>query len=197
MTAKSEEAENVAAFDALYTTNELQKLKILLPCAEPSMQRQLAVYIKYRELQYTMQYSRLHPSQLSGCGVSRGGDPDLRSLCRQLSFYSTPEEIRQLEQLQNMLQTLETMQEMSQTMSVLQELFPDLTVPYDGDAPGASGAQSTEQARTEPFSMMDMMLNMLTPEQRNMYEMFRQTDEKRTPDRESPKSDPENREAMT
>ena len=177
MEARNEEATNVMAFDALYTTNEIQKFKVLLPYIEPSMQKHLAVYIKYMELQYTMKYVRRHPFQISGCSVSSDEKPDLRSLCRQLSLYSSPEEIRQLEQLQNMLQTMETMQEMTQTMSALQEIFPDLSAaPPFGSVPAFSDTEGAGSAQTGPFSMMDMMMNMLTPEQKAMFEMYQQAD---------------------
>lgn len=174
MAAKNEDAANVMAFDALYTTNEIQKLKVLLPYIEPAMQKHLAVYIKYMELQYTMRYVRRHPFQIGGCSVPSDEKPDLHSLCRQLSLYSTPEEIRQLEQLQNMLQTMETMQEMSQTMSALQEIFPDLSAapPFGNDSASPNG-ENAESAQTGSFSMMDMMMNMLTPEQKAMYEKWR------------------------
>ena len=177
MATKNEEATNVMAFDALYTTNQIQKIKVLLPYIEPSMQKHLAVYIKYMELQYTMKYVRRHPSQISGCSISSDDKPDLRSLCRQLSLYSSPEEIRQLEQLQNMFEALETMQEMTQTMSALQEIFPDLSAapPFGSDS-AFSDSEGAESAQTGPFSVMDMMMNMLTPEQRAMYEMFQQSD---------------------
>lgn len=178
MAAKNEEATNVMAFDALYTTNQIQKLKVLLPYIEPSMQKHLAVYIKYMELQYTLNHVRRHPFQISGCSISSGEKPDLRSLCRQLCLYSSPEEIRQLEQMQNMLQTMETMQEMSQTMSALQEIFPDLSAapPFGSDS--ASSDEGDAGAQAGQFSMMDMLMNMLTPEQKAMYEMFQQ----QTPD---------------
>ena len=175
MAAKNEEATNVVAFDALYTTNQIQKFKVLLPYIEPSMQKHLAVYIKYMELQYTMNYVRRHPFQISGCSISSGEKPDIRSLCRQLSLYSSPEEIKQLEQFRNMVQTMETMQEMSQTMSALQEIFPDLSAasPFGSDS-SSSDTGDEESAQTGPFSMMDMLMNMLTPEQKAMYEMFGQ-----------------------
>lgn len=175
MAAKNEDATNVMAFDALYTTNSIQKLKVLLPYIEPSMQKHLAVYIKYMELQYTLSYVHKHPFQISGCSISFDEKPDLRSLCRQLCLYSSPEEIRQLEQMQNMLQTMETMQEMSQTMSALQEIFPDLSAapPFGSDS-ASSTEGNAESAQTGSFSMMDMLMNMLTPEQKSMYEMFQQ-----------------------
>lgn len=186
MAEKNEEAANVMAFDALYTTNQIQKFKVLLPYIEPSMQKHLAVYIKYMELQYTLSYVQRHPFQISGCSISSEDKPDLRALCSQLSLYSSPEEIRQLEQFRNMLQTMETMQEMSRTMSALQEIFPDLSAdsPFGDfsaswdpdDAAADNGDAAAGSGHAAPFSMMDMLTNMLTPEQKAMFEMFQQQD---------------------
>lgn len=175
MADNHEEAANVTAFDALYTTNEIQKLKVLLPYIDPPMQKNLAVYIKYMELQYTMRYVRRHPFQISGCSISTDHKPDLQSLCLQLSLYSSPEEIRQLEQFRNILQTMETFQEMSQTFSALQEIFPDIsaTSPFENNA---SDQDNGESGNAGAFSMMDMLMNMLSPEQKEMFEMFQQKD---------------------
>lgn len=180
MAEKREDASNVMAFDALYTTNQIQKLKVLLPYIEPSMQKHLAVYIKYMELQYTMNYTKRHASTLCGCGLSQPKKPDLRKLCKELSLYSTPEEIRQLEQIQNILQTLETVQEMSQTMSAMQEIFPDMNMdslfenPLSGTGHTGEDAEGSEKQASPGSPMMDMLMHMLTPEQREMYEMFQQ-----------------------
>lgn len=191
MTDRNEDASNVMTFDALYTTNQIQKLKVLLPYIEPSMQKHLAIYIKYLELQYTMDYVRRHPFQLCGCGLSFSEKPDLRKLCKELCLYSTPEEIKQLEQFQNMLKTLETVQEMSQTMSAMQEIFPDMSMeslfdnPFSGNgsfgeddpenthnADGSSASsgsfESAGPAKAAPI--LDMLMNMLSPEQKAMYE---------------------------
>lgn len=175
MADNHEEAANVTAFDALYTTNEIQKLKVLLPYIDPPMQKNLAVYIKYMELQYTMRYVRRHPFQISGCSISTDHKPDLQSLCLQLSLYSSPEEIRQLEQFRNILQTMETFQEMSQTFSALLEIFPDIsaTSPFENNA---SDQDNGESGNAGAFSMMDMLMNMLSPEQKEMFEMFQQKD---------------------
>lgn len=180
MAEKKENASNVMAFDALYTTNQIQKLKVLLPYIEPSMQKHLAVYIKYMELQYTMNFAKRQSAALCGCGLSQPEKPDLKRLCRELCLYSTPEEIRQLEQIQNMLQTLETVQEMSQTMSAMQEIFPDMNMdslfenPLSGSGPGENTADDSEKEASSGSPMMDMLMHMLTPEQREMYEMFQQ-----------------------
>lgn len=168
MADRKEDTSSVMAFDALYTTNQIQKLKVLLPYIEPSMQKHLAVYIKYMEFQYTLTYTKRHPTTLSGCGLSQPEKPDLRKLCTELSVYSSPEEIRQLEQIQNILQTFETVQEMTQTMNAMQEIFPDLSM--DG-LPGQF-SPSSEDGGNSASPMMDMLMNMLTPEQREMFEMF-------------------------
>ncbi|MCM1266381.1 MAG: hypothetical protein NC302_00640 [Bacteroidales bacterium] len=156
MAEKREDADNVMAFDALYTNNQIQKLKVLLPYIEPSMQRHMAVYIKYMELQYTMNLTKRHTATLYGCGLPTSEKPDLQKLCRELSLYSTPEEIRQLEQIRNVLQTMETVQEMTRTMNAMKEIFPDMNMESAGSP------------------TMDMLLQMLTPEQREMYQMFQQ-----------------------
>ena len=180
MAEKKEDASNVMAFDALYTTNQIQKLKVLLPYIEPSMQKHLAVYIKYMELQYTMNLTKRHTSALSGCGLSQPAKPDLKKLCRELCLYSTPEEIRQLEQIQNMLQTLETVQEMTQTMNAMQEIFPDMNMdslfenPLSGSGQTGDDGERPEKAASPGSPMMDMLMHMLTPEQREMYELFQQ-----------------------
>lgn len=171
MAHKNEDADSVMAFDALYTTNQIQKMKVLLPYIDSSMQKHLAIYIKYMELQYTINHVKNHPFQICGCSIPSSQPPDLRKLCQELCLYSSPEEIKQLEQFQNMLQTLETVQEMSQTMAAMQEIFPNMSEGFPFGSSSASSDDDEGQAASQP-SMMDMLMNMLTPEQRNMYEMF-------------------------
>lgn len=178
MAEKSEDASNVMTFDALYTTNQIQKLKVLLPYIEPSMQKHLAIYIKYMEFQYTLNYVKRHPFTLSGCGLSQSQKPDLQKLCKELCLYSTPEEIRQLEQIQNILQTMETVQEMTQTMNAMQEIFPDLSMDGIAGFPDLNFSQTNDDDKPSQTSassvspMLSVIMNMLTPEQREMYEMF-------------------------
>jgi len=131
----------------------------------------LAVYIKYMELQYTMNHVRKHPFQICGCSLPNSKTPDLRKLCQELCLYSSPEEIKQLEQFQNMLQTMETVQEMSQTMAAMQEIFPNMSEAFSFGNDSASSDGEKDQTSSQP-SMMDMLMNMLTPEQKAMYEMF-------------------------
>lgn len=173
MEENRQDTSGVMAFDALYTTNQMQKLKVLLPYIEPSMQKHLAVYIKYQELRYTLRHTREHPFTLCGCGGSQPEKPDFRGLCRELCRYCGPEEIRQLEQLGNLFQTMETMQEMSQTMSAMQELFPGLLGEgMDGLFSSGESASLFGDANSGESPLLSMLMNMLTPKQREMYDMF-------------------------
>ena len=149
-----EESSNVMAFDALYTNNQIQKLKVLLPYIDPVMQKNMAIYIKYMELKYTMDFFKKHPFHIRAAS-KEAEKPDLKKLCRELKPYSTEAEVKQLEQMESMFQTMEMYQEMSQTVNAMQEMFPDLG---NADAPSSS--------------MEDMLMGMLSPEQKAMFEAF-------------------------
>lgn len=152
-----EDSSNVMAFDALYTNNQIQKLKVLLPYIEPSMQKNMAVYIKYMELKYTIDLFRKHPFQI--CAASKNTEkPDIQKLFRELKPYCTEAESKQLEQMESMFQTMEMYQEMSQTMSAMQEMFPDM------------GKQNSDNSSGS--SIESMLMGMLSPEQKAMFEAF-------------------------
>ena len=159
VTIMKDESSNVMAFDALYTNNQIQKLKVLLPYIEPHMQKNMAIYIKYMELKYTMDLFRKHPFHI--CSYNEETvRPDVKKLFHELRPYCTESESRQLEQMESLFQTMEMYQEMSQTMNVMQEMFPNMGMDM-GSSDAASGS-----------SMVDMLMGMLSPEQKEMYEAF-------------------------
>lgn len=149
-----EESSNVMAFDALYTNNQIQKLKVLLPYIDPSMQKNMAIYIKYMELKYTMDLCRKHPFHICSAEQEKK-TPDMKKLCCELKPYCTEAEVRQLEQMESMFQMMEMYQEMSQTMSSMQEMFPDM------------GNENSDNS-----SMENILMNMLSPEQKAMFDAF-------------------------
>jgi hypothetical protein len=53
--------DKVTAFDALFTNSQIQMLKIFMPYFDPSMQKRLAIYIKWMELQYTIRFFHEFP----------------------------------------------------------------------------------------------------------------------------------------
>lgn len=55
-------SSKVVAFDTLFSTNHIQMLKVLLPYADHQTQKTLAVYIKFLELNYTLDFTESTPS---------------------------------------------------------------------------------------------------------------------------------------
>ncbi len=87
-------------FDSLVISDPLYTLKLLLPYTPPSAQRMLAVYIKFQEFRYTLEYF---------WGFPRSGSPD--HLLQDLKPYMTPQERETMEQMEGMLNMMELMQE--------------------------------------------------------------------------------------
>jgi len=110
--------DNVAAFDTLFTTNKIQIMKALLPCFDRSLQKYLAIYIKYLELQYTISYFRNNPCPI--CPQTPQGDEDVQKILLSLLPYCTEAQKQKLQQIQQALSSLETYREMMQMMELLQ-----------------------------------------------------------------------------
>jgi len=51
-----ENVEAILAFDMLYTTNHMKILKLLIPYLESEHQKKLAVFIKWQELMFTLNF---------------------------------------------------------------------------------------------------------------------------------------------
>ncbi len=118
-----EKNDKIQAFDALFTTNHIQIYKLLLPYLAPSLQRQLAVYIKYLELQYTAAYCKHHPF---GC-MPRAYPPDASCLYREIQPYCSYEERQKAEELLRFFSTVKNAEEMAETVRMMKELFPEGT----------------------------------------------------------------------
>lgn len=185
----SNEHNKVIAFDTLFCTNHIQMLKVLLPYMNHQMQKSMAVYIKFLELNYTIDYFRKHPYPLCGC-MQKDDSPDIFKMCSELAPYCTENEKKQLEQIKNIQQGMNMYREMSQAMDMMKDFMPDaasfMSSFGGGDAdfcdgsPGDIGAsennadsdKSGKTGGAGGFDLMNMLMNMLTPEQKQMYEMF-------------------------
>ena len=107
----SNEHNKVIAFDTLFCTNHIQMLKVLLPYMNHQMQKSMAVYIKFLELNYTIDYFRKHPYPLCGC-MQKEDSPDIFKMCSELAPYCTENEKKQLEQIKNIQQGMNMYKEM-------------------------------------------------------------------------------------
>jgi len=169
--------DKVLAFDTIFTTNHLKMLKVLVSYLDPSLQKMLAVYIKFSELQFTLTYFDNHsspyprPESSSGNNLSTLlgnfgglgnildrfgvigesiGSIDPLTLCSELLPYCTLEERKKVEQFHQMLQMLENFQQISQTMEMMKDLFPDVLSGFDS-GPGNNNSQM--------FDMLAAMMN--------------------------------------
>ncbi len=155
--------DRVLAFDSLFTTNHIQMLKLLVGYMEPTLQGNLAVYIKFLELKHTMKLTKEHPflciSPDSNCDPMNA-QPDktakLSALLDDLLLFCAPSERTQLQNMKNMFQTMANMQEMMEMMELLKEMSPEL---FEG---GMNFAKNSDSPGGTPdlTQMMDMIQMM-------------------------------------
>lgn len=156
--------DRVLAFDTLFTNNQIQKFKIMIPFLDNQMQKKMAIYIKYRELQYTISYFRRYPYRLCGC-FEQESPGNFTGLCHSLMCYADEKEKRQMEQFMSLFRAMEMYQEFSQTMEMMKDFMPDIQ-------PFGEGGCGEETDGGHGGDMMSVLLGMLTPEQQKMFEMF-------------------------
>lgn len=184
------ENEAIIAFDTLYTNNHIQILKVLLPVFAPESRKNMAVLIKFMELQYTMECVRRQPAAPGGTDGSNDRQPDMIQLFEQIKIFCTPTERAMFDQLSNMKKSMEMYQEMMDMMQLFGELSPDGGFsPFSGDLSGGgrSGAAADQSnpdaAATDGeadqnaggfggTNPMEMLKGLLSPEQQAMFEMF-------------------------
>ena len=151
--------DKVTAFDTLFTTNYIQKLKILIHYFDRSMQKNIAVYIKYLELQYTMNFFRQHPSADISL-FPRESSVDCGKLCGEMIPYCNAAQKSQMENIQNMFHTFENYKEMMEMVQMMQEMFPE------GENPMGTmfGGNDFQNAGGMDLSQMFQMFNMFQPQ---------------------------------
>ena len=96
-------------FDEVILPKELQMMKAFLPFLPVSMQKMLAIYIKWIELQKTIEYfSQNTPVQQS---------PDMGNLMKCMKGLLPPEEQSQIEQFADMFENMDMYREMFEGFS--------------------------------------------------------------------------------
>lgn len=119
-----DEPDKIVAFDTLFTTNHIQMLKILLTYVEPAMQRNMAVYIKFLELQYTISFFKSCSSSVLP-GFPSENTFNISKLCDELLPLCGHDGQEQLRQMKNMYQNYENMQEILQMMQMMKDMLPE------------------------------------------------------------------------
>ena len=157
---------NVNSFDTTFTNNHICMFKVLLPFLPVSLQGNLAIYIKYMELQYTMQYFK-QLSNRKTHSLFPTDDPaptdnpfDFSSLFEELLPYSTPSQKQQFTQLRNLFETMRNMQDMMEMLETMKELFPEGMGNPDGE--NISFNPEILAAMSSMFNGGDMDINAMT-----------------------------------
>ncbi len=154
--------EAILAFDTLYTTNHMKILKLLLPYLEPEHQKKLAIFIKWQELIFTLNFFKQYSASLYSADFKKKKKMDLNVLLPLLTPYCNESEkviISQFSQIQNMLHMMEDMQ---QYMPMIQQFMSSMS--GENNISGIFGSND--------HNMMDMLKNMMSEEQQAMFSMF-------------------------
>lgn len=166
------EHDKITAFDTLFTTNHIQMMKIVMPYFEKEMQKNIAVYIKYLELQYTLSYFRSHSFELYDCSTEKE-EFNISKICSEVLPYCTAGEKEKIEQISGLMRTMEMYKEMSKTFEMMKDMFPEgFGTPPEGADDLMGSFMNNATGNPASGGMMDMLMNMLSPEQKTMFEMF-------------------------
>ena len=158
---KEDMTEAILAFDTLYTTNHMKILKLLLPYLEQDHQKKLAIFIKWQELIFTLNFFKQYSASLYSPDFKQRKKLDLNTLLPLLMPYCSETEkniISQFSQMQNMMHTMENIQ---QYMPMFQQFMTSMS--GDGDLDGMFQSDN---------NMMDMLKNLMSEEQQAMFSMF-------------------------
>ncbi len=111
---ENQEIDPVTAFDTLYTSNQLQMLKIVLPYMQDTMQRFIAIYIKLNELMLAFYFSS------GSYPVKR--ETDMTGMLRYLSPYLSDSEKEMMNQFSSMQENMEQFKQINQMMQMMNEM---------------------------------------------------------------------------
>lgn len=153
----------ILAFDTLYTTNHMKILKLLLPYLESEHQKKLAVFIKWQELIFTLNFFKQYSASLYSYDFKKKKKLDLNVLLPLLTPYCNESEKAILSQFSQMQNMMHTMEEMQQYMPMIQQFMSSMSG-ENNDMSGMFGSGDN--------NMMEMLKNMMSEEQQAMFSMF-------------------------
>jgi len=118
---ENHEIDPITAFDTLYTSNQLQMFKVILPYMQTEMQQILAIYIKLNELIIAFRFSKkTHVNTPQSNSVKK--EFDIFCLLKDLSPFLSDSEKEMANQFANMQENMEQFKQMSQMMSLMQDM---------------------------------------------------------------------------
>ena len=161
--------DTILTFDTLYTTNEIQILKLALPLLSASLRPYAALLIKGKELQYCM--DQLPKTKIEHAALEMSY---LDVFLEHAVPYCNPKQkelIRQVKQLKHSLDMFEKMKGM---MSLFGEDGPDdLSTLFQMFGQTESGTRDSGETFSFTNSPEDMLRSVMTDEQSDLFEMFK------------------------
>ena len=135
---EEQNSKTINAFDSLFTTNRIQMMKVILSWLPPRQQGVLAVYIKFAEFQYVMQFlsrSQATPlvhghkslplDKLLNGNLLQESSGDVVEFLEELLPFCGPTEQTRIESAIQAINGISKMKEMMEMMEMLKELFPE------------------------------------------------------------------------
>ena len=115
---ETHEIDPVTAFDTLYTSNQMQMLKIVLPFMQEQIQRFIAIYIKFNELLITLRFAK-SSSEFSSFTKK---EPDMTTMIKYLSPYLSDSDKEMMNQFSSMQENMEQFKQMSTMMQMMNDM---------------------------------------------------------------------------
>lgn len=115
---ENHEIDPITAFDTLYTSNQMQMLKIVLPFMSENIQRFIAIYIKLNELLIALRFS--NSLKDSYCYTKQ--EPDMTNMLKYLSPYLSDSEREMMNQFASMQENMEQFKQMSAMMQMMNDM---------------------------------------------------------------------------
>lgn len=121
--------DSVLPFDTCFCNDHIRMLKILAPFLDSSIQKYLALYIKYLEIRYILECFR-RPILLNGTCFdihSKPNTTEFPTLLDKIIPFCSPKEKENFLHIRNLFDTLTNLQNLMEMMESMKELFPEGT----------------------------------------------------------------------
>lgn len=147
--------DTICAFDTLYTNRQIQMLKLAMPLL-PSVYRSfLAIYIKFLELQHTINMaknSRFSDSVHYDQGGFTFNAETMDNYFQSIMPYLSDDDKGKVQKVKNMLQTMEQFKQMKPILDMM--------------------SQQNGEGSSAEDNYMDILKSFLSEDQLLMFEMF-------------------------
>lgn len=119
--------DSILQFDICFCNDHIRKLKILVPFLDYSLQKYLALYIKYLEIRYILECFK-SPILLNGTYFDTNktkSEMDFTKIFDQLIPLCNSTEKEQFLHIRNLLESFQNIKNMMEMMETMKELFPE------------------------------------------------------------------------